>query len=276
MTSEDDLDRELRRLFSDERLDVLPRAGVETEILAGARRVRRRRTTLAVTGGALTVALLLGAGVIVTDLRSGHEQAAAPPAQPELSLSSTTSTQLPQSPVPSSSGVSPDGSAPPGGAPQTAPSSTPERSSRTSTAPSTSAARSDNTPLATGPVLGPNGYNKLQLGMSFDAAKATGLLAGTDAAPDNCGDYQLTEGASAVGDVEISATYGIVSFQATGARTPEKVKIGSTKDQLEAAYPSLSGSGNAYSASSGTGGTYVFSVDSGKIVGLKLVGSGTC
>ena len=275
MRPDDELDRELRRLFSDERLDVPARAGAESEILAGARRVRRRRTTLTAAGGALTVALLVGAGILVTDLRSGHEQVAAPPSRPDLSLSSTTSA-LPPAPVQPAPDTSSDVTASTPGATPTAPPSTPERTTRSSAAPTTSSPRIESIPQATGPVLGPNGYGKLQLGMSFDDAKATGLLTGTDSAPNGCGDYRLTEGSSAVGDVQISSTYGIVGFQATGARTPEKIKVGSTKDQLETAYPNLSQSGDGYTAASGSGGTYAFSVAGGKVTGLKLVGSGTC
>lgn len=278
MTSDDDLDRELRRLFSDGRLDVPPRDGAETEILAGARRVRRRRTTLAAAGGALTVALLVGAGILVTDLRSGNEQVAAPPSRPELSLSSTTSAQ-PTAEVVPPPGTSPDTGTPPAGSPPpTTTTSTAPRSSRSLTPSTTSSPRAESVPQATGPVLGPDGYGELQLGMSFEDAKATGLLTGTDTAPNGCGDYQLAEGSSALSGVRISASSGIVSFRATGARTPEKIKIGSTKDQLEAAYPGLTKTGSGYTAATGAGGTYVFTVDDSHntVASLTLVGSSSC
>jgi len=274
LTPDDDLDRELRRLFGDDRLDVSPRAGVESDILAGARRIRRRRAALATTGGALTALVLVGGGLLLTDLRSGPDQAAAPATQPELSLSSSPSTIVPAPPASPPPATSSDSATP--GTSDSLASSTPGPSTRPSTPSTTSTPRVESVPQATGPVLGPSGYGKLQLGMSFENAKATGLLTGTDTAPEGCADYRLTEGAAALSDVRISSTYGIVSFEATGARTPEKIKIGSTEDQLETAYPDASSSGSGYSAASGAGGAYLFGVDSGKVVSLRLVGAGSC
>ncbi|NKQ53426.1 hypothetical protein HFP15_11095 [Amycolatopsis sp. K13G38] len=275
MTQDDDLDRELRRLFGDDRLDLSPREGVESDILTGAQRIRRRRTALTATGGALTALLLVGGGLVVSDMRSGPEQAAAPSPQTLLSLSSSPSTIAPAPQVPPPAVPSSDTATVGGTSDSTAP-STSGRTTRTPTPSATTTPRVESIPQATGPVLGPSGYGKLQLGMTFENAKATGMLTGTDTAPQGCADYKLAEGSAALNDVRISSTYGIVGFDATGARTPEKIKIGSTTDQLEAAYPNASSSGSGYSAASGSGGTYVFGVDGNKVVGLQLVGSGSC
>jgi hypothetical protein len=127
------------------------------------------------------------------------------------------------------------------------------------------------------PVLGPSGYGSLRLGMSFDDAKATGLLSGAGTAPESCGRYSLREGAAAVAAVTISAADGIVSFQATGAHTPEQIQVGSTADQVAAAYPDLTRKTGAYTVPTGTGGRYVFTVDDqNKVDRLLLVGHGSC
>lgn len=276
MTERDDLDTELRRLFGDERLDVRPSEDAPTRIVAGARRVRRRRAALTASGGALTIVVLVSAGLVLGQLRPTQTDTAAPVLQPTLSatVSSVPDSPNPLNPVPgSSSSGETSGSTAQTSAPQTSP-----RQSPASSAPPTSSTRSQNAPLTSGPVLGPSGYSKLVLGMSFADAKKTGLLADADTAPNGCGDYTLAEGTASIRNVTISDTNGIVSFEAGGARTPERIGVGSTKDELEAAYPGASKAGGAYSAPAGSGdGSYRFQVDDGnRVTGLLLVGPATC
>jgi hypothetical protein len=275
LTQDDELDDELRRLFRDERLDVPPSEGAESAILAGARRVRRRRTALAATGGALTVVVLIGAGLFFGGLRSGNTQTAAPAVQPALSDSGSApaATPLPLNP--------PLGSPPTeittGSESQSSSPLSTERTTASRVTSTTTSPRVDNSLPVSGPVLGPSGYSKLQLGMTFDDAKATGLLAGASTAPTGCTDYTLSEGTAGVRKVTISGTNGIVSFEAAGAHTPERIKVGSTKDQLEAAYPSLAKGGSGYTTSTGAGGTYVFALDSNnKVTDLLLAGPIPC
>lgn len=275
MTEQDDLDAELRRLFDDERLDVRPGGDAPARILAGARRIRRRRVALTATGGALTAVVLVGAGLVLGQLRSTQTDTAAPVLQPTMSesVSSAPVSSIPLNPAPGSSS---SGEAS-GSQGQTSTSQTTVRPSSPSTAPTSGSARSQSVPLVSGPVLGPTGYNKLMLGMSFADAKRTGLLANADAAPTGCADYTLTEGTSGIRKVTISDTHGVVSFEASGAHTPERIRVGSTKDELEAAYPGLSGSGGAYTAAAGSaGGNYLFTVDGNRVAGLLLVGPVSC
>lgn len=274
MTQDDELDEELHRLFRDDRLDVPPREGAESAILAGARRVRRRRTALAATGGTLTVVVLIGAGLFFGGLRSGNTHTAAPAVQPALSDSGSApaATPIPLNPP---IGSPPTDTTVGSEAESSAPLST-ERTTASRATSTTTSQRADSVPVS-GPVLGPSGYSKLQLGMTFDDAKATGLLAGADTAPTGCADYTLSEGTAGVHKVTISGSNGIVSFEAAGAHTPERIKVGSTKDQLEAAYPTLTKGGSGYSVSTGAGGTYVFAVDnSNKVSDLTLVAPTPC
>lgn len=103
------------------------------------------------------------------------------------------------------------------------------------------------TPATVGAAtLGPDGYKELELGMSEDAAVATGLL--TDRQEiGNCAWYYLDpdEGAQNPGaGVVVSPTRGVVNIPGTeNSQTPEGITMGSvddeegsTTEQIEAGY----------------------------------------
>ncbi|MFD4251832.1 hypothetical protein [Amycolatopsis thermoflava] len=270
MNPDDELGDELRRLFDDDRLAIRPAPGAESAIVRGARRRRRRRTAVAASGGVLTAALLITAGLVATRQDPGVHQAA----QPTTAAPTTTSEapgpvvvppsfpELPTQPSAPSSTTTVLPAPPPAGTSTRSPSS----SSRTTVRPEPAAV-----------VLGPTGYGPLRLGMSFDEAKATGLLADAGTAPAECTTYRLTEGTANVASVAISPTGGVVVFTATGARTPEKVGAGSTVAELRTAYPDLTAGAGNYSAAAGSGANYTFYVDSAEtVVRWELVAPPGC
>ncbi|TNC27377.1 RodZ family helix-turn-helix domain-containing protein [Amycolatopsis alkalitolerans] len=275
MTEHDELDTELRRLFADDRLDIRPDEAAPARVLAGARRIRRRRAALTATGGTLTAVVLVTAGLLLGPLRPASTNTAAPveDSTTRATGSSAPLTANPVNPAPGSQSTAEST----GSTGQSEPSRTPARSSSSAAPPTTASSRGQTAPLMTGAVLGPDGYSKLVLGMSFADAKKTGLLAGAGTAPSGCAGYRLTEGSASVSVVTISDTNGVVGFDATGAHTPERIRIGSTKDELEAAYPGLSKNGSTYTADAGGGGSYVFAVDdSNHVSTLQLVASTSC
>lgn len=274
---EDALDAELRRLFDDERLTLRPREDATTTILTGARRLRRRRAAYTATGGALAALVLVSGGVAVNWVRSPQTETAAHAASPSLSLSTDASSSpavSPPAPVP---GLPPAVSAPAKGQMSASDSTEPTIASSTTSAPASASAQ--RLPLLAGPVLGPNGYEKLTLGMSYDIAKKTGMLAVSDSDPEpsGCGQYPLREGKGGVQSVTISPTKGIVRFDAGGAHTPERVRVGSSKDDLAAAYPDLTSQPDGYTAPTGSGATYLFTLDGrGQVASLALTASDDC
>ncbi|HET6505000.1 MAG TPA: hypothetical protein VFG87_29980 [Amycolatopsis sp.] len=265
-----DLDGELRRLFDDKRLAVPPRAGAEDIVVAGARRIRRRRAALATAGGALAVVALAGGVLALGGLRTGPAQVALPPAsQPVPSTSRPALLVPPIAPTAAPTSTTPGAQS---GDQAPLPETQSPRSSPRQTAPSPPST-STRLPVVSGSVLGPSGYGALQLGMSFEAAKATGMLADASAPPSGCATYLLAEGSSAVSGVYISPTAGILRFEAAGAATPENARIGSTLAQLRAAYPDLAKGSSTYTASAGSGGSYVFYLDDSDVVtAYELIG----
>ncbi|GLY64074.1 hypothetical protein [Amycolatopsis taiwanensis] len=269
MTADDEeLGRELRRLFDDARLDVLPREGAEEALVAGARRVRRRRAALTTAGGALSAVVLVVGSLLAGSLRPDSTQTASPAGPgPEPSMTSSVEPPVPsappmpnvtRSPVAQRTSTTPD---------------PPQGSLSTTTVPGRDTSRPGQVSVLPGSVLGPTGYGLLQLGMSFQTAKATGMLAGASTPPTTCTTYTLKEGSYAVSTVYISPADGIVRFTAGGAHTPQGIEVGSTMAQLQVAYPGLSKSSVAYEASTGSGGSYVFYVDGhGLVTSIELIG----
>ncbi|MFI6735192.1 hypothetical protein ACIBI9_19880 [Nonomuraea sp. NPDC050451] len=95
----------------------------------------------------------------------------------------------------------------------------------------------------TKPVLGPNGFGGLKLGMSLKQARATGSVTKKiDGGADGCSGWDLKKyptGKNAVG-LYISPKVGVAAFFAPkAAKTPEGVAIGTAKSQLDKAYPHI-------------------------------------
>ncbi|MGN2641505.1 hypothetical protein ACWEKT_24490 [Nocardia takedensis] len=89
------------------------------------------------------------------------------------------------------------------------------------------------------PVFGPRGYGALRLGMTTMDAQATGEIAkledmGGD--PEGCGSYTTTSGAS--GFTKHGKIVAIMHNKLP-ATTPEGITVGSTLDEVRAAYPTL-------------------------------------
>jgi hypothetical protein len=86
-----DLEDELTRLFQDERLDVRVAADAEQTVVAGARRVRRRRIALVSAAGVLSVsALAAGAVFLVRPTPTPTEVGG-----PQLTITSSTPSPVP-------------------------------------------------------------------------------------------------------------------------------------------------------------------------------------
>lgn len=133
------------------------------------------------------------------------------------------------------------------------------------------------TPALADTALGPFGYGKVKLGMSFKKAKATGKVILKQGDRDStCSGWDLKAfptGKRSVG-MYLSKKRGVaVIFAVKGMMTPEGIGIGSTMKQVRKAYPkvrnhfglnpyvSVPGNSKAY---------YTFFADKGRLEGLSL------
>ncbi|WIY04283.1 hypothetical protein QRX60_10715 [Amycolatopsis mongoliensis] len=229
--SEDELEQRLRRLFADERLDLPPPPNAGTTIVAGARRRRRRRQgVLAVTGVAAAVVAVSG-GLTMVRLHAedgtavmsadGSSLSVKPPEnltagrQPESSVPGPTSTQDIEVSAPPASPTS--------------------RASR----PPSAQPPSKVSPVLSGPLLDPDGFGTIKLGMSEAQIAAQGVTLGDAQTGASCTVYSAQgSGVPASASVVISKAAGLVVVTPDAvAHTAEGVGGGSTKAQVLAAYP---------------------------------------
>lgn len=274
---DDELDRELNRLFADDRL-ALPVAGdAERRIQEGVSRRRRRRgAALAVAGVLVSIGAILGGLAIVPGQVT--DRAEPPPVNPTLSTGQRptgTSTTTGNSAAPTRD----TGTGTP--APGTTGRPAPGRPDEPANPPA------NERPTATRPtyevttaLLGPDGIGPLQLGMTERQAVATGALGRPTSRGGRCASYPVNgPGVTA----RISSADGITAFVAgSGVRTPEGIRIGSPRSAVRRAYGEPNARtvmpGTSYPVPGNPGAVYRFSFDARDLVAsitLRL-SSGKC
>ncbi|MBG0832866.1 hypothetical protein HS041_34775 [Planomonospora sp. ID67723] len=94
---------------------------------------------------------------------------------------------------------------------------------------------------ATKRKLGPFGYRGVKLEMSVEEARATGkIVRRTHSRPCSAWDFRTPPHRSDGSDLFISRRYGVAAiFAPEGVKTRRGIEIGSTRRQLERAYPRL-------------------------------------
>lgn len=197
------LDDDLRRMFHDveDRLDVPVRDDATETIVAGARRLRRRRAVVATASGALAVAVLAGVGILLAT----PEPESAPPAITSTTSTSSEASRASRSSSPptsrsSSSRTSPAGTVPGDGGPAGGTGGGEEPDDETPAPPLQ--------PPVTGSQIGPDGFGSVRLGMSYDELVATGAIqAGEPPAPSGCTAYEFAN-ESGSGYVHLTAAGG--------------------------------------------------------------------
>jgi hypothetical protein len=229
----DELDDQLRKLFSDDRLDVpSPPLSAETVVRGAARRRRRR----AAVTGTLAVMVLVGAGAGLAQLGrvesddsiAAYLTTATPTTsttvQPSVSTFTSTVT-VTTNPPPNSSGSNPD---------------TPGTGTRTDP-------KSDPPPVPPTLDAQPGRYGTLSLGMSEPDALATTSLVepSTPADPENRCKAYATKSVPDSNAVIISPARGIVRITlASFAKTPKNVGVGSKVADVKTAYANATQSGS--------------------------------
>ncbi|CAM3992898.1 hypothetical protein KIPE111705_35145 [Kibdelosporangium persicum] len=255
-----DLEDELNRLFHDERLDMRVAPDAETHVVAGARRVRRRRVALMSAAGVLSAAVLAGGAFVLARPTPPSNGIAQQPTLPIETTSSPTPTGAPSSSGPTESSTRPEVQAPSAGTSRPA---APTAGTR-STTPPPSATIPSPVGLA---ILGPSGVGRMRLGMTEEQLLATSQVHSPERSSAGCALYTSK---TATGTVHLSADKTVVAFAFTsGVVTPERVTIGSPEEAVRAAYSGMTG--NSVRAPGNANATYEFTFIGGKVSKIALV-----
>ncbi|MFC0115835.1 hypothetical protein [Kibdelosporangium aridum] len=253
-----DLEDELNRLFKDERLDMRVAPDAETHVVAGAKRVKRRRVAMMSAAGVLSAAVLAGGAFVLAQPSPQSSQIANQPTDLPVDNPSSPSEAPPSSATTEQS---------------TLPAAPPNTSRPVEPAPGTvrNPPKTTSTtvpPIAPAATLGPNGFGNMRLGMTEEELLATGQVQGTQKPPTTgCTSYTTK---TAGGTVWVSPDSGVVAFVfRSGVATPERVGIGSTLEAVKATYPDFSG--NSAKVPGNASAKYQFSITGGKVSGLNLL-----
>ncbi|MFC3899188.1 hypothetical protein ACFOWZ_47650 [Lentzea rhizosphaerae] len=255
-----DLDDELRRLFSDDRLDVHSTPDATEAVVRGAERRRRRRSA---TTTAFALVVLVGAGAALTQLpRSDDTAGDLLPTSTSSASATTTTTAV--STFTSTATVTVD---PP-------PSSSGSSSVKTETGQPTKTTIPA-VPAPPQPQAQPGQFGSLKLGMSEADALATGSLIEPSSAadPENRCKAYATKSVPDANAVIISPVRGIVRITVPGyAKTPKGITVGSTVDQVKAAYPNATQSGSTLFAKMAAtpAWSYVFETDGSSVTAVLM------
>ncbi|MGW0519828.1 hypothetical protein [Crossiella sp. NPDC003009] len=228
------VDDELRRLFSDDRLELRPLPDAEHAVLTGVkRRQRRRRAAVAATGALSALAVVAGTLAVLQPEQTNTVQPA-----------DTTSLTFTTTPAPTSA---PSSSA---GDQSSATTTTPSRGgSGVGSGQGTAPSSSSKTPTSTIPpktfgteLMGPVSYRGLRLGMPQEQAVATGLIKPNAKPESNTGcfgyDYAGSPRAAGFYSVVISKAKGVVRINGRGdERTSEGIGVGAPVADFDRVYP---------------------------------------
>ncbi|MEV6241714.1 hypothetical protein [Lentzea sp. NPDC051838] len=254
---DDDLDDELRRLFSDDRLDVHATPDATDAVLRGADRRRRRRSAMTT---AFAVVALVGAGVGLTQLPSSGDHTAGellPTSSPSTtSVSQSTSTVYSTTVVTVDPPANSSGSTPGAGTPSSGNPSKP---------------RTTTTPPAPPPAEAGK-FGKLVLGMSEADALKTGSLIEPGTPVGSCTGYAT--GTVAENDaVVISPARGLVRITLPSyAKTAKNVAAGTPVADVKNAYPTAvqNGSELRVEMAATPKWTYVFETDGAVVTTVRM------
>lgn len=259
---DDDLDDELRRLFSDDRLDVHATPDATDAVLRGADRRRRRRSAVTT---AVAVVVLVGAGIGLTQLPSSTNS----PADDLLPTSMPTTSSNPPAPsistITRTTVVTVD--------PPPPNSNTGNPGTGNPTAGSTTKARTTTPPAP--PPSEPGRFGKLALAMSQADALATGSLVEPSSPADpegRCVAYATTSVPDS-NAVIISPARGIVRITLPGyAKTQKGISAGSKVADVKAAYPTATQSGNELRVEMAATPkwAYVFETDGAAVTAVRM------
>ncbi|MBE1466399.1 hypothetical protein [Kibdelosporangium phytohabitans] len=249
-----DLEDELKRLFKDERLDVRVAPEAESNVVAGASRLRRRRMVTMSAAGVLSAAMLAGGALVLTQSSPQSSGVATQPSS-DLPIDSTQPTSV--EPRPESTATTAPGPSQYVTSSPNAPLDPPGTTKATGQPPT----------ARLGVVLGPTGDGTIRLGDTQKELSASGRVPTTVKEPVGCSSLPTK---SATGTAYIGQSGKVVALvYRAEATTPEDITIGSPADSVKATYRDFTGS--TVSVPGNPGAKYKFTFASGKITSIALL-----
>ncbi len=232
------IEEELGRLLHDDRLDVRARPDATEVVVAGARRVRRRRT--AVVGVATAVALV-ASGWGVSALGGSLS---LPPVDPAVLPTTTTTTAT----TASSGGT-------------------------TVVPPPHTVVETVTVTVTKGPAPPNVGYGPVKFGMTEQEVAATGLV--TAAPGGECAAFAWTSEPGTANAVLVARGRGVVRIELPAdGKTSKGIGVGSTLERVKAEYPAgaQAHGGGSYDVvmPGDVAWKYVFALDAERVVGIRM------
>ena len=229
------IEEELGRLLHDDRLDLVARPDAIEAVVAGARRVRRRRTAAV---GAATAVALVAAGLGVSVLGGPSSLSTVDPAWSQTTTATTTAA--------------------PGGT--------------TVVLPPHTVVETVTVTVTQGPPRPDAGYGPVKFGMTEQEVAATGLV--TRVPGGECAAFTWTSDPGTVNAVLVAPGEGVVRIKLPGgAKTSAGVGTGATLQRLKSAYPQgkQHGEHSFHVLMPGdVGWTYEFVLDAGTVVEIRM------
>jgi hypothetical protein len=278
---EDELDAELRRLFGDERLAVRPKTDAPETIVAGARRIRRRRMAMMSASGVVVAVVLVGGSLTFGPFRSQDNAAA-------MNTSALKTGALPQTmadsvpPAPTTDSPLPGGESPP---PTSVPGSPPsaDRPTTTPNAPAKTTPTSGKPApqfITTGGLISPAGFGNLKLDAYLEGTPPAGVTLTATPTSTACTGYNFSgDGVPGAGFVAASPAtpntsggFAMMIVPSGPVHTPEGIGKGSTKDDVKQKYAGAGENESGLYAPASTTSIYQFAVDGANVVqAIRLV-----
>lgn len=97
------------------------------------------------------------------------------------------------------------------------------------------------------PVLGPDGFGELRLGMGYEEAAQQGLVTEQVRAWQGCATFRMADDRGTASFLYDGGLFGVTVFTAE-VQTPEGVGVMSTVEELQQAYPDGYGEGDSFTA----------------------------
>jgi hypothetical protein len=268
--TDDELDAALRRLFGDERLAVQPKAGAPEAIVAGARRIKRRRVAVLSSSVAMVAVALVAGSLTFGSFRTQDNLAALSTGAMKTSQAQQTAaaTAPPDAPIatPPSSDVT--SSAAPRGLP-------PDDTRVTTTKPP--AKTTSNPPktepkfVSTGPLLAADGFGMLKLGAPVEGSLASDVTLEPVPTSTACAGYNFSgNGVPATGFAAASNNYVAIIVPSGAVHTAEGIGTGSTKGDVKQTYVGAVENESGFFAPAGPASVYRFTLDGDVVQSIQL------